>query len=239
MLRPTVHQQDPKILRNLYLRNKESNYYHIIWTQTYEQYKKVTLASKYCIPVHTIPKDDRTSRWTLLPGGHKEMSSILAEQERPRRWVQLRGEVAGSQPMCTNAQCTWSQNKLWRSNYIFNLSLLRNSIVCHKYKYVNKVHTRMVSQTVYNIDIFLYIFCLVVYQQQWMSPPESLPKFSRGHFILPTQSWTRIKKRGKILKKALKRKNWKFAIYENIVFIQIKDSERKFKQQNLCSFFTI
>jgi hypothetical protein len=34
-----------------------------------------------------------------------------------------RGEVAGSQPMSTADTGTWSQNKLWRSNSIFNLWL--------------------------------------------------------------------------------------------------------------------
>ncbi len=33
----------------------------------------------------------------------------------------MRGGVVGSQPVSTVQLCTWSQNKLWRSNSIFNL----------------------------------------------------------------------------------------------------------------------
>ncbi len=60
-----------------------------------------------------------------LVGGHKEMSSILADQQRPmspNAGGGPGGEVAGSQPMITAAH-TWSPNKIWRSgsNSIFNL----------------------------------------------------------------------------------------------------------------------
>ncbi len=49
------------------------------------------------------------------------MSSILADQLRPRMWAPMRGrrEVWGSQPMSTAV--LRSPNKLWRSNSIFNL----------------------------------------------------------------------------------------------------------------------
>ncbi len=51
-------------------------------------------------------------------GGHKEMSSILADQYRPRIWAQMRGEGGLSQ---WEQLCTRSPNKRWRSNSILNL----------------------------------------------------------------------------------------------------------------------
>jgi hypothetical protein len=42
--------------------------------------------------------------WNKEEGGHKEMSSILADQKRSRMWAQMRGKgegVAGPQPMST------------------------------------------------------------------------------------------------------------------------------------------
>ncbi len=61
---------------------------------------------------------------SVLNRGRKEMSSILADQKRPRIWAQLQGwGVAGSpQPMSQWVQrCTWSVYKLWRSNSIINV----------------------------------------------------------------------------------------------------------------------
>ncbi len=62
-------------------------------------------------------------------GGHKEMSSILADQERPCIRVQMRGDGGGrglrglSQwvQLCTVHHVARSPNKLWRSNFIFSL----------------------------------------------------------------------------------------------------------------------
>ncbi len=51
----------------------------------------------------------------VSPVGYKEMSSILAEQKLPNAGG---GGVSGSQPICTAVHR--SQNKLWRSNSIFN-----------------------------------------------------------------------------------------------------------------------
>jgi hypothetical protein len=54
----------------------------------------------------------------LSAGGHKEMSSILADQQRLIYKPKCRGGgIAGSQ------LCTWSPNKYWRSNSIFDLWL--------------------------------------------------------------------------------------------------------------------
>jgi hypothetical protein len=60
----------------------------------------------------------------VIEMGHKEMSSIFADQYRPSILVYEpkwggRGGVAGSQPTSTAVQR--STNKLWRSNSIFNL----------------------------------------------------------------------------------------------------------------------
>ncbi len=56
-------------------------------------------------------------------GGSKEMSSILADQERPRKWAQRRGEVGSCVISADEYRCTEhrSPNKLWKSNSIFNL----------------------------------------------------------------------------------------------------------------------
>ncbi len=71
---------------------------------------------------------------TGTSGGLKEMSSILADQYRPRIWAQRGGggRVAGPKPMSTGV-CTWSPYKLWRSNSIFNLwgTYMRNGIPTH------------------------------------------------------------------------------------------------------------
>ncbi len=55
----------------------------------------------------------------LLAGVYKEMSSILADLQRPRIWAHMRWEegVAGSPPMSTAIHR--SLNKLWRSHSIF------------------------------------------------------------------------------------------------------------------------
>jgi hypothetical protein len=48
-------------------------------------------------------------------------------------WTQIRGEggVAGSQPMSTAVHCTWSPNKLWRSNSLFNLFFQQKTSYTH------------------------------------------------------------------------------------------------------------
>ncbi len=51
--------------------------------------------------------------------GHKEMSSILADQLRPCIWAQMRGDVGGGRGVSGKERvqlCTLSPNKLWRSN---------------------------------------------------------------------------------------------------------------------------
>jgi hypothetical protein len=58
----------------------------------------------------------------LEPGGYREMSSILADQERALVYEPKcsgKGGVPGSQPM--NTAVHRSPNKLWRSDFIFNL----------------------------------------------------------------------------------------------------------------------
>ncbi len=57
-------------------------------------------------------------------GDHKEMSSVLADQQRPRTWVPMRGMgrcgVSANEVSCAH-HVTWSPNKLWRSTSILNL----------------------------------------------------------------------------------------------------------------------
>ncbi len=64
------------------------------------------------------------------PGGHKEMSSILANQ-----WTQMRRTWGGGGGLRGLSQwvqlCTWSP--LWRSNCIFNL--------CFRHVYSNRLST--------------------------------------------------------------------------------------------------
>ncbi len=61
-----------------------------------------------------IVKQDQ-SYFAVIAMGYKEMSSVLYEPTGRGE----RGGVAGSQPMSTAVQR--STNKLWRSNFIFNL----------------------------------------------------------------------------------------------------------------------
>jgi hypothetical protein len=59
--------------------------------------------------------------YRFYPGGHKEMSSISADQEPPRIWAQMQGG-GGLRGLSQWVQlCTWSPNKLWSSNSILNL----------------------------------------------------------------------------------------------------------------------
>ncbi len=67
-------------------------------------------------------KIDRESTGSEFTGSYKEMSSILAYQQRLLHiWIQMRGggEVAGSQPMSTAVHR--SPDKLWRFNSIRHL----------------------------------------------------------------------------------------------------------------------
>ncbi len=91
------------------------------------------------------------------------------------------------------------------------------------------IQIRMVSQTVYNIDILA--FCFILFGSLSATMNEFSRKFAKvlarpfhfAHTIL-----NRIKKRGKVIKESPGRKNRKLAIYESIAIIQIKEAERKF-----------
>ncbi len=72
--------------------------------------------------LHTVHICNSETRWAL-PRGHKEMSSVFADQQPPRIWAQMRGrgDLRGLSQWVQ--LCTWRLNKLWRSNSIFNLCL--------------------------------------------------------------------------------------------------------------------
>ncbi len=56
-------------------------------------------------------------------GGHKEMSSILADQQHPRIWAQMRGggEFGGSQPMSTDVHKAYEAQINFEDLTTFNL----------------------------------------------------------------------------------------------------------------------
>ncbi len=75
--------------------------------------------------VHTHMKLAPHRHFHSHPGGHKEMSSILADQKRPcntspNAWGGRRCGVSANEYSCAH-HVTWSTNKLWRSTSIFNL----------------------------------------------------------------------------------------------------------------------
>ncbi len=75
------------------------------------------LTSLYLIPLYRITMHRNVVQPTwfnVLPGGYKEMSSILADQ-RPRKWAQMRS-LSQWVELHTGAQINF-----WRSNSIFNL----------------------------------------------------------------------------------------------------------------------
>ncbi len=58
---------------------------------------------------------------TVYPSGHKKMSFILADQQHPRIWAQMREGGRGLRGLSQWVQlCKWSPKKLCWSNSIFN-----------------------------------------------------------------------------------------------------------------------
>jgi hypothetical protein len=72
------------------------------------------------------------------------MSSIFADQKRPRIRVPMRGDgescgVSANEYSCARAhQVTWSSNKLWRSTSIFNLCIQQSVYVYIYEKFYKK-----------------------------------------------------------------------------------------------------
>jgi hypothetical protein len=67
------------------------------------------------------------------------MSSILADQKRPRIRVPMRGDagscgVSANEYSCAH-QVTWSPNKLWRYTSIFNLCIQQSVYVLYEKLY--------------------------------------------------------------------------------------------------------
>ncbi len=88
--------------------------------------------SVYSVAVSLCPRRILCDNFTMLPlpcgcqaGGHKEMSSIFADQQRPCIRVQISGGGGSCGVSATEYSCahhvTWSTNKLWRSTSLFNL----------------------------------------------------------------------------------------------------------------------
>ncbi len=78
-----------------------------------------------CTVFQTLSADSRdeptlTFR-TVYARGYKEMSSILADQQRPRKRAHMRGEGGSCGVSASEYSCTQEPKKLWRSNSIFNL----------------------------------------------------------------------------------------------------------------------
>jgi hypothetical protein len=79
------------------------------------------------VTISLLWKGARRGDWSTLrfvSGDHKhnEMSSNLVDQYCPRMWAQMRGGWFWGLSQWVQL-CTWSQNKLWRSNFIFNVWL--------------------------------------------------------------------------------------------------------------------
>ncbi len=90
--------------------------------------------------------NEKRKYWTTLcvkqterhnQGVNKEMSSVFADQERPRIRVQMQG---GNEYSCEHC-VTWSPNKLWRSTSIFNLwAQYLQSAKPRDILYINRCH---------------------------------------------------------------------------------------------------
>ncbi len=88
-----------------------------IFKVLYKKHMKVKLMKQISEMEDRITHSSHSK--AFYTGGHKEMSSILADLWRPRIWAQMRGgEGCG---VSANEYSKWSPNKLWRSNSIFNL----------------------------------------------------------------------------------------------------------------------
>jgi hypothetical protein len=72
-----------------------------------------------------------------IAGGHKKMSSILADQKRPSFYEPKLGKggcgVSADENRCAH-HVTLSPNKLWRFNFIFNLCYIGSMIRYNKLK---------------------------------------------------------------------------------------------------------
>jgi hypothetical protein len=100
----------------------ELNLWKALYLETVPQKAKITytIRSPSRGVSHFPPETKKIVICVSVPGGCKEMSSILLTNSALLYEPKCggRGEVAGSQPM--NTAVHRSPNKLWRSNSIFN-----------------------------------------------------------------------------------------------------------------------